>query len=250
MDAVALAIHKTRRLRTRLGHARENGGHRAVVALVLLVLRQALLRVVVGIADEIVDRRYGIRTAGVLHNEHMLRERTEHADANYYQPIARRGFAQLLAAADVDPALTSFVDLGAGRGRALVFAAEHGFRTVVGVELDPALAEQARSNVARWEAGRGRRAVRPVTFDVRTEDATAVELPPGPVLVFVYNSFGADTLRIVLNRLVASYDEDRRPITLCYFNPVHVEVLENSARLRITARTQYWAVGVVEGLGP
>src|SRR5690242_3381287 len=163
MDSLALARGTARRLRDRVTRARQDGGMRAATIVLARTLRQACMRAVVTTGDVIVDRRYGMRTAGVVRNERTLRDRSEHADSNHYQPISRRGFRQILLAADVDPGVASFVDLGAGRGRALVFAAEHGFRTVVGVELDPALAEQARSNLAGWQARR-RRGAGPVVF--------------------------------------------------------------------------------------
>ena len=51
----------------------------------------------------------------------------------------------------------TFVDLGAGMGRAMLLAAAYPFRAVVGVELHPTLARIARRNLALWRAaGRSR----------------------------------------------------------------------------------------------
>ena len=42
----------------------------------------------------------------------------------------------------------TFLDIGAGKGRALLVAAESPFNEVVGVELNPSLAAIARNNIA------------------------------------------------------------------------------------------------------
>jgi len=41
-----------------------------------------------------------------------------------------------MATVPLEPAESTFVDLGSGRGRALFFAARTGFHRVIGVELD------------------------------------------------------------------------------------------------------------------
>jgi tRNA1(Val) A37 N6-methylase TrmN6 len=45
----------------------------------------------------------------------------------------------------------TFVDGGAGKGRALLLAAELPFRKVIGVELNEALARIAQRNVILWK---------------------------------------------------------------------------------------------------
>jgi len=93
----------------------------------------------------------------------------------------------------------AFVDVGCGKGRALLLASELPFREVVGVELNGALAGVAERNAARWrELGRTRCEVRVVRGD-----ATEMELPRAPLLVYLYNPFRAEVLRRLLRRLDA-----------------------------------------------
>jgi len=53
----------------------------------------------------------------------------------------------------------TFVDVGAGMGRAMLLAARMPFRAVVGAELNPALAKIAQRNLVLWRrrVGHGRR---------------------------------------------------------------------------------------------
>ncbi len=91
----------------------------------------------------------------------------------------------------------SFVDLGCGKGRAMLLASERPFREILGVELNPGLATTAERNVAVWQADG--RAVAPMR--VACGDAVEVAYPSGPMLVFIYNSFAAPVVRGVLDAL-------------------------------------------------
>jgi SAM-dependent methyltransferase len=221
---------------------RDEKGTSAALAFLASKARHAMMRIVVFSAELLVDRRYGMTTRGIVRNELALRASADHADSNHYQAISLRGFREVVSAADVDPGTTAFVDLGAGRGRALILAAEHGFTDVLGVELDPELAEQARRNVGRWEERRAGRHPTPAQIEVRTDDAARIELPKGPMLLFLYNSFGPATLRTLLGRVVASYEADPRPVRLCYFNPVHADVAAHDPALSVAARGDGWLV--------
>ncbi len=91
----------------------------------------------------------------------------------------------------------SFVDLGCGKGRALLLASGRPFREIVGVELNPELAATAERNLALWRAaGREMAPIRALCGD-----AVEVAYPSGPVLVFIYNSFAAQVVRAVLDAL-------------------------------------------------
>ena len=91
----------------------------------------------------------------------------------------------------------AFVDLGCGKGRAMLLASQRPFHHVTGVELNPGLAKIAKRNVAIWEAG-GRSKI---AIEVVEGDATELGYPAGPLLVFIYNSFGPPVVRAVLQAL-------------------------------------------------
>src|SRR5207245_5268496 len=48
------------------------------------------------------------------------------------------------------PSQLTFVDFGCGKGRALVLAAEHGFRRVLGIECDAQLFAAAQRNARAY----------------------------------------------------------------------------------------------------
>jgi SAM-dependent methyltransferase len=120
------------------------------------------------------------------------------------------------------PEAYTFVDLGCGKGRALVLASEMGFRRVVGVEIDPALAEAARRNAAALRARFPGR----VPIEVLHADAAAFRFPPEPLVVFLNHPFWGPVMRRVAARLAASLAEVPREAVVVYLNPVQPGIFD------------------------
>src|SRR5262245_28442779 len=106
------------------------------------------------------DRRRGIDTAGAWRP---------------YQPVHPAAFAEFMTHV---PERDTFVDIGSGRGRALILAIEHGFERAVGVEIDAEHHRIARANVRRFPE-----------ITVEHGDALTFAFPPGRLVIFVYNPF-------------------------------------------------------------
>jgi SAM-dependent methyltransferase len=116
----------------------------------------------------------------------------------------------------------SFVDLGCGKGRAVMMASEFRFREVVGVELHGGLARLAEANVAVWTAAG--RAVCPVR--IVCQDATEFVFPDGAWLLYLFNPFAAPVIKRLVDRIEADFRERPGLLDLIYFNPEAGELLE------------------------
>jgi len=116
----------------------------------------------------------------------------------------------------------TFIDVGAGMGRALLLAAESPFREVVGIELHPTLARIAQKNLMHWRvSGRARAPMRIVCGD-------AVEFTPpdGPCLAFLFNPFGAAVMRRLLDAWSENFALRAGQLDLLYVNNEQEAVLE------------------------
>jgi predicted RNA methylase len=166
-------------------------------------------------------------------------ENPVHDDAVFYARVSTRIFGRLLEDLGVAPEKFAFVDLGCGKGAPLVLAAEHGFATVVGVELNGRLASVAQSNAATY----ARRHEAAVPIQVVQGDVVNFEWPASSTVVFLFNPFGAETLRAVLGNLEASLRAHPRDVRVAYVSPVHAQVLEDSGLFeRMPSRSPRWAV--------
>ncbi len=176
------------------------------------------------------DLEFGVRTSGLVAGRHLKTGHRNDRHATAYYAVAPSLFRSLLVrwrrlkpAAPLDS--YTFIDLGAGMGRALLLAAEFPFHDVIGVELHPALARIGRANLAKWrDAGRARAPVRMIQCD-----ATDFPLPPGPCVAFLFNPFAAPVLRRVLrawNReLSRSLSGRQGQLDVLYVNNEHDRVL-------------------------
>jgi predicted RNA methylase len=162
-----------------------------------------------------------------------------YGDGTMYMATPAARLTALLAELPVpDPERFAFVDLGCGKGSVLILAARHGYGRVIGVELDSSLVDVARANVAVAASELGERGG---VVQVVRADAALFELPEAPLVVYLYNPFGEQTLHAVREELERSMRESPRPVVVAYYNPVHRDVFDSSAWLRLLRADEEWA---------
>jgi len=183
-----------------------------------------------GLTKHPFDLEFGVRTSGLVAGRHLKTGHRADRHNTAYYGVAPSVFREMLVrwrrlkpAAPIDQ--FTFIDLGAGMGRAMLLAAEFPFRAVVGVELNPTLARIGRRNMALWrKAGR---ALAPMRMVCR--DAADFPLPAGPCVVFLFNPFGAPVLRRVLSSWNRSMAGRERQLDILYVNNEQERVLRMQA---------------------
>jgi SAM-dependent methyltransferase len=173
------------------------------------------------------DERYGVDTGGLIGGGELRSgHRNDVFNTAYYgmAPSRFQWVMEYWIADKTHAALEnySFVDLGCGKGRAVMMASAFGFREVVGVELHAALAGIAEANLAAWTAGG--RAVCPVL--IVCGDATEFVFPGGPCLLYLFNPFAAPVMERLVERIEAEFAGRRGMLDLIYFNPESGQLLE------------------------
>ena len=220
--------------------SRDEDGVGAATRLAVRWVGEGTMRPISDLRQRLLDRRLGVETRRADGPDAEAMAVARYVDGNPYAPTPARQFTRMLASLPIDePSEFTFVDLGCGKGLTLMLAAEHGFPTVVGVELDRRLAEVAGSNVRSFVA---RSPDLAGVIEVVTGDAAGFPLPAGPVVVFLFNSFGEATLSAVVETVERSLTRSPRPLFVAYYNPVHRDVLDRSAMLRRLAHTTRWAL--------
>ena len=132
----------------------------------------------------------------------------------------------------------TFIDVGSGKGRALLMAADYPFRRIVGVECVPELHEAAQKNIARYSSDQQKcRQIETVCMDARD-----FEFPPGPLVVYLFNPFLESTFVSVLEKLRRSVEQTPRAIYVAYRFTEFEELLAESKWLGRVAGTEQWAV--------
>jgi hypothetical protein len=152
-------------------------------------------------------------------------------------------FGQIIAALNVGASRIdfrefTFVDLGSGKGRALLMASDFPFRRIAGVEFMPGLHQIAERNIARYSSNRQQcREIESLCLDVRD-----CEFPAGPLVVYMFNSFPEPVFAGVLENLRRSLEKDPRPAFVAYRYPQFESLLAKCPWLQKVAGTEQWAV--------
>ena len=147
------------------------------------------------------DLEFGVRTSGLIAGRHLASGHRHDRHNTAYYGVAPSVFRAMVVRwrqskpmAPIDE--FTFVDLGAGMGRAVLLASEYPFRAAVGVELHPTLARIARKNATIWRAaGRALAPMRTVCGD-----AVEFKFPDGACVAFLFNPFRGPVLQRLLTK--------------------------------------------------
>jgi SAM-dependent methyltransferase len=162
--------------------------------------------------DRYHDWRLGIDT---LEEDEFMDWSVPQDDNHVYNYCRYSWFSRVIRYAKIVPDRDVFLDYGCGKGRALVLAAEHPFRRIIGVEYSAGLAETARENVRRALPKLQCREI-----EVVTQNAAEYEVPPEVTVVYLFNSFHGEIFRAVLDRLRASLEASPRELRIICTSPI------------------------------
>jgi SAM-dependent methyltransferase len=151
-----------------------------------------------------------------------------------YQATEPELFREMMRAVPADLREFTFVDLGSGKGRTLLMAAEFGFRRIIGVELLPELHAAAAENIARHPIAS--------RMQVICADAAEFQFPQEPTVLYLFNPFLESVLAAVLASIEQSLHDIPRPFYVVYHNPLLEHVVAASAVLQRIAGTHQYAV--------
>ena len=157
------------------------------------------------------DRRNGTDTGGIIPLSSFTIENPNWVHGVRYAPTSPEGFLNSLSLLDLSPALYgnfTFVDIGSGKGATMLYAADLGFKAVVGVEFVDALHQVALKNLAVYPAAR--RIGKSICMD-----AMEYEMPKTPLVVFMNYPFSSQHLmKGVLDNIAKSSGSPKYLVTL------------------------------------
>jgi SAM-dependent methyltransferase len=187
------------------------------------------------------DLKYGTDTGGYLSPHEIGSGGIHDAMNNGYSAVspsvfreACRRWRDTLPSSAARVEAYSFVDVGAGKGRALLLAAELPFRKVIGVELSEELARIAQKNIALWK-----RLARPRTkIRVMHEDAAEFRWPRTPLLVYLNNPFDCALVERLASQLATAAISGPGLVDILYVNPSCADTLTRQGFFKLLWNAQ------------
>jgi SAM-dependent methyltransferase len=182
------------------------------------------------------DLKYGTDTGGYLSPDQLRSGQANDAMNNGYSAVAPSVFREAcnrwretLPSSASRIAAYTFVDVGSGKGRALLLAAELPFRKVIGIELNEGLAGIAQRNVALWSSVARPRA----NIRVIRDDAANFRWPRPPLLVYLNNPFECELVERLATRIVEAAASGPGLVDLIYVNPACADTLTRKGNFRL-----------------
>ena len=160
------------------------------------------------------DQAHQVDTSGLVPGEEIDSGSLSDLYITAYYGISPSSLRQALARLPEPTDAYTFVDLGCGKGRALLVAAEQRFRRLVGVEISPQLARTAQANTTREPR-----------IQVEQGDAATFTFPDEPLVIFLYHPFLPPVLKRVLRNLQQARSGSTHPTFLLYANPAYQRVI-------------------------
>lgn len=180
------------------------------------------------------DEKYGVDTDAWVEVEDLGVASDSRTFAYNYAPSPTKIWEEAMALLNIEHSAFTFIDLGSGKGRALLLAAAYPFRRIIGVEFSAALHSIAMRNLEMYSGPRRCPQVQCVC-----DDAAEFQFPEGPLVILLYNPFLGEIMRRVVRNIEEAVTNAPRPIYVVYINPVHRESLEESRVFGEIARTDH-----------
>lgn len=163
------------------------------------------------------DSEYGTDTATTVSVGALDIPNDKLEQANRYEAISPESFDRVVGELFLRHEEYVFVDIGSGKGRALLLASFYPFRRVVGVEISPALTQIAEDNIKTFRDPKQK--CKEIT--ALCIDGAAYELPRQNCVLYLYNPFGLQVMRSFVSAVEKSIWNQPRKIFVIYFTPTH-----------------------------
>lgn len=119
----------------------------------------------------------------------------------------------------------SLIDIGCGKGGALIEFSKLQFSRLAGVDISPRLIEIARCNLAKLKI---------TNVDLLCSDATTFSDFDPYTFIYFYNPFPCKVMSTVIENVIASLTRSPRKMTIIYHTPAcHSEIIEKNVFVKI-----------------
>lgn len=187
------------------------------------------------------ERQTGIKTLQIENLDGLTLFGSDVHHAHHYQAASYYILNELFSALKSENNSQGFIDFGCGKGRAMIVAAQHGFKEIYGVELARELCEAAKENIKKVKHD-----FPGAQFHVCFADAAQYYIPEHINVFYFFNPFSEIVMRTVLLKIQESINRKIRKVYILYINPRHAEVFtSNGYRIVWELKSRRYTEGLI-----
>ncbi len=162
------------------------------------------------------DRRFNVDTSGVIDLGELNINSSQLEFGNRYQAINEAYFNEIMRCVPIRHEDAVFIDVGSGKGRALLLASRMPFKRIIGIELSSELSDVAVRNFNSFRCDQQLC----TNLESHAVDATTYQIPSDPLVVFMNNPFEEPVMRPFLTNLCRHTAGRSQPFYLVYVNAI------------------------------
>ncbi len=179
------------------------------------------------------DKYYGTDTNQQLDLQEYAVDSPNLEHACWYEAITKTYFDKMIKQLSIEFKETVFIDLGSGKGKSLMLAADYPFKKIIGVEFSPELHEIAKNNVILFKSKKNI----DTPIQLHCMDAELYNFPIENIVLFLYNPFQGKVMLSVVEKIEKFILRYPHKFAILYRNPKCSEMFENVQVLQIVKET-------------
>ncbi|MGB1316950.1 MAG: methyltransferase domain-containing protein, partial [Flavobacteriales bacterium] len=156
------------------------------------------------------ERELGIQTFGAHAPDELSIEADSKMGGHLYQPSSSVIFERAMNALPFNFGDKVFLDIGSGKGRAIILAAEAGFKKVIGVEYAAELNVIAQQNIETVKDK-----FPSTSFDLVAGDALQYDIADEVDVIYLFNPFDEEAVAGLMKKVKPAFNRSR-PLFLVY----------------------------------
>jgi len=168
------------------------------------------------------DREHGVDTAAHIQLRDLEIKSRNVREGCHYAPTSPKYFKEMMSHLNLRYEQFTFVDIGCGKGLALLLASAYPFRRIIGVEFSEELATIASKNLVAY-AGKPQECK---DIQCICMDAVEYEFPCECLVIYFYNSFKGKVLEQFAANIAQTIADHPRELFLVYNNPTEPDVFD------------------------
>ncbi len=171
--------------------------------------------------EEIGELKYGINTTGIDDLKKLKKTGIDIFHASIYMPVPYNLLEEIFTKININ-SFTHFVDIGCGKGRAMVVANYLGVKKITGIDFSKQLCDAAVENFKLTN-----KILPKAKIKVLNNNAFYFAIEKDVDCIFMFNPFDDIIMSGLLENIEMSIQKKPRKITIIYINPVDKELIQS-----------------------